>query len=413
MRRFLLFMFSIFCCSATFGQTPATGGQEEYVTIWRVARNDFHRAEFPPNVFAGIMNSSPSKEVTIGKNETVSQKLRELFNISQTWTPAIYSSVLAEISKLNPNVNFNNLRPGTTVLVPELPLTGKSQPGNNPADRAPNLFAAKATDNYTWSERLARFVGDRPRVKAIAPAAQSELQYFRMPAKATKTYIDILRTFGEAAAKFGQSGKVKIALADQFPTLSQIDKIVPPTLADSIKSALTNAPQDSPRPVVIVLDDSISPATGKQGNITVSTGNATLLALQRGSLVAIDRVASRVCEDLKAHEIKGAFIAPANFESLVEKGVVDVIQLRSLHQAAVAGQAEFETLQMQVAGAAIAGALVTVGDLAGGIQAISTLFRSDFYRYHTQHKAGLVRAASGDDLRQRHHHLQRRRSAAD
>jgi hypothetical protein len=122
----------------------------------------------------------------------------------------------------------------------------------------------------------------------------------------------------------------------------------------------------------------LSAATGKQGNITLSSGNATLLALQRGSLVATDKVASQVCNDLRAHGIHGAFIAPANFESLVEKGLVDLIQLRSLHQAAVTGADEFKAAQLQVAGAALAGALVSTDYLAGGIQTIASLFRNDY-----------------------------------
>jgi hypothetical protein len=256
MRRLVVFLFC-FCSSEAFGQTPSAGNQSEYVTIWRVTRNDFHSQDFPSNVLTGILDSSPSKQVIIGKGETVSQKLRDLFNVSETWTPAVYSTVLAEVSRLNPDLDFFNLKPGTPVVVPELPVTGKSNPGNNPADRAPNLLSARAADNYTWSEQLARFVGDRPQVKANAPAAQSELQYFRLPAAVAKTYIDILKKLGLAAGKFGQSGKVRVALSDEAPNTSQVDKVLPQALANAIKSALANAPQDSPRPVVIVLDDSI------------------------------------------------------------------------------------------------------------------------------------------------------------
>ncbi|HWC99923.1 MAG TPA: hypothetical protein VG456_24355 [Candidatus Sulfopaludibacter sp.] len=122
----------------------------------------------------------------------------------------------------------------------------------------------------------------------------------------------------------------------------------------------------------------LAPATGKQGTIAVAAGTATLLPLQQPSLRAIDAFAGQVCKDLQQKNIKNAFIAPANFEALAEKGTVDLIQLRALHSAAVQGAQEFKTVNLQVAGTALAGALVSIADLAGGIQALSTLFRSDY-----------------------------------
>ena len=122
----------------------------------------------------------------------------------------------------------------------------------------------------------------------------------------------------------------------------------------------------------------LSAATGKQGNIAIAAGTATLLPLQQASLRAIDAFAGQVCGDLKARQIANAFIAPANFESLVEKGIVDLIQFRSLHSAALQGTQEFKTVNLQVAGAAVAGAMVSAEYLAGGIQALTTLFRSDY-----------------------------------
>ena len=62
----------------------------------------------------------------------------------------------------------------------------------------------------------------------------------------------------------------------------------------------------------------------------------------------------------------------------MEKGIVDLIQFRSLHSAALQGTQEFKTVNLQVAGAAVAGAMVSAEYLAGGIQALTTLFRSDY-----------------------------------
>jgi hypothetical protein len=122
----------------------------------------------------------------------------------------------------------------------------------------------------------------------------------------------------------------------------------------------------------------LTAATGKSGGVSLAAAAATLLPLQRGGLMAIDNLADQVCKDLKANNIADAFIAPATFEALAQKGVVDVIQLRSLHQAAIAGAEEFKAVQLQMAGTSIAGALVSAEYLAGGIQALSKLFRNDY-----------------------------------
>jgi hypothetical protein len=122
----------------------------------------------------------------------------------------------------------------------------------------------------------------------------------------------------------------------------------------------------------------LTAATGKSGNITIAAGTASLLPLQAGGLKAIDNLADQVCKDLRAANVRDAFIPPPNFESLVEKGTVDVIQLRSLHEAATSGTAEFAAVQLQVAGTAIAGAMISAEYLAGGVQALSMLFRNDY-----------------------------------
>src|SRR5262249_49236215 len=120
--------------------------QEEYVTIWRESRNDFHSPDFPSDMFAGILNSSPPRAVQVQSGDTVSGMLQKLFNISQSWTPAVYDAVIAKVQDLNPSVDFKSLQPKTTLVLPQLPVTGKSSPGENALNTVPNLFAAKAGD---------------------------------------------------------------------------------------------------------------------------------------------------------------------------------------------------------------------------------------------------------------------------
>jgi len=130
-------------------------------------------------------------------------------------------------------------------------------------------------------------------------------------------------------------------------------------------------------------------ATGKDGSITATSADKIMLALQRDSLLAIDTLTGSVCDDLRSRlgNASGnpvqAFIAPSNYESLVEKSVADVAQLVQLHSSAMNGNTDFDTAQMQVAGTAIAGALMSAQYLAGGVQAITKLFRTDYNLAYT------------------------------
>ena len=122
----------------------------------------------------------------------------------------------------------------------------------------------------------------------------------------------------------------------------------------------------------------LTASTGKEGSITITSADKTLLALQRSSLAGIDNLATHICTDLKSHSLKDVFVAPQNYETLVEKSVPDVIQLSSLNAAAIAGMTEFATVKMQVVGTAIAGALISAQYIAGGVEALTKLFRSDY-----------------------------------
>ncbi|MFO1307075.1 MAG: hypothetical protein U1F64_01325 [Burkholderiales bacterium] len=168
--------------------------------------------------------------------------------------------------------------------------------------------------------------------------------------------------------------------------------VVSATASLSALTGLQNAQMTNDLALATALKSSgLSAATGKEGNITIASADKALLALQRGSLVAIDQLAKQVCDDLTTHGVTQVFLAPTNFEMLVEKSVPDVVQLNSLNLAATAGKREFGTVQMQVAGTAVAGALISAQYLAGGIQALTKLFRSDYgIAFTTNNRVGLV-----------------------
>jgi hypothetical protein len=237
--------------SCALAQTPTT---EEYVTVWRKTPNDFYSANFPIDVLNVILDSSPPRAVPIQEDDTVSAIVQRLFNVSQQWTPAVYDALLATIGKLNPDVDFRKLTPGTTIKVPQLPLTGKSSPGPSPKNRVPNLLAAMG-ETVRWSEVTAEFTGPLTRAQQFARAAQTELQYFRLPASQAKKYIQAMSAGGRFG--FGQSGRMAVVLAGAAADSQQAGPILSEALATRIRNGLAAAGDNSPRPIVVILDDSI------------------------------------------------------------------------------------------------------------------------------------------------------------
>ncbi|MGQ0622771.1 MAG: hypothetical protein ACT4QA_23180 [Panacagrimonas sp.] len=121
----------------------------------------------------------------------------------------------------------------------------------------------------------------------------------------------------------------------------------------------------------------LSAATGKDGTLTIAASDKMLLGLQQGSLKVIDTLSTSVCTGLKEKGVSKAFIAPTNFDLTVQKSVADVVHLHSLHSVAKQADSDFSGASLQFAPAAVAGAMVTAQYLAGGVQSLSKLFRSD------------------------------------
>jgi hypothetical protein len=227
---------------------------EPYVTIWRETPNDFYRQNFPAAVFNAIVESSPTEVWSVASGETVSAQLRSRFNISGSWTPAVYGAALEKVRELNPGIDFEKLTPGTMVKLPRLPSTGKSEPGPNPANRVPNLLLPGARSQYRWSDEVEAFTGTPGPVAAVARAAQSELQFFRMRASEAAAFINALKRAGGDRIRFGQSGRMVVALGGRAGQPSQIQSVLSTSHATKIRERLTG---DGPRPLVVILDDSM------------------------------------------------------------------------------------------------------------------------------------------------------------
>jgi hypothetical protein len=170
-----------------------------------------------------------------------------------------------------------------------------------------------------------------------------------------------------ATAK-SKAAAAEAATAANLATLNQANQVTQAQITNdlAVATALKNS--------------GLTQTAGKEGTITIGAAadKSFLVALQVGSLQAVESLTSDICAGLKNAKVKGAFIAPLNYESLVEKSVLDIVQLKALHQAAISGKAEYAGVQMQMAIPAVAGALISAQYLAGGVQSITKLFRSDY-----------------------------------
>ena len=196
---------------------------------------------------------------------------------------------------------------------------------------------------------------------STAPLTAEELAAQTALLKAQQAYYDQLITTLKSQAALATLDSVNATASVKAQADLQTAQMTKDlALANALKGAGLTAP------------------TGKVGNMTFTAGTATFLPLQQASLVALDTLADKICEALKTKDVKNAFFGPANFELLVQKGTVDVLQFSSLHQVAGAGNEDLSGVKLEVAGTGIAGAVLTAEYLAGGIESLTKLFRSDY-----------------------------------
>lgn len=220
----------------------------------------------------------------------------------------------------------------------------------------------------SYAPLLALLAASSAHTQTPAPKTEAELAKETALLKAQQLYFD------------------QLALTTKSQQTANDATIAAQTASITAATQLQNAQYANDLALATALKASGLPAaTGKEGAIAIAATEKTMLAMQRGSLEAIDIVSKNVCEEVTKKISNGedgkplkAFIAPANYEQLVQKSIADITQLTSLHSAAVSGEQEFKSVNMQVAGTALAGALVSAQYIAGGVQAITKLFRTDY-----------------------------------
>src|SRR5207244_10806 len=92
----------------------------------RVVPANFHDPDFDQVKFQKLLANSTTRAVLAKPNSTLSGIIKNEFNISQSWTPAVYDQLQAHVLALN-NMRdpTRDLKAGQTLKLPDLPRTAQ------------------------------------------------------------------------------------------------------------------------------------------------------------------------------------------------------------------------------------------------------------------------------------------------
>lgn len=159
------------------GQTPADDGG---ILLWRVVPADLHDPNFSAKTFKALVTKSLPRRVQVEVNDTLSAVVRRHFNVSSTWTPAVYGALVEQIRRANNLEKDSDLRPGP-LIVPDLPQTSKSKPSAFNVQNASAKISRLDLGASAWDASQKALIGS-PVVTALGRVgAQSVMQIRQMP----------------------------------------------------------------------------------------------------------------------------------------------------------------------------------------------------------------------------------------
>lgn len=235
---------------AALAQSQASSAADDdgMVTLWRVIPADFANPDFDPVTLEELLQTSLPRRVDVAPSDTLSGIIQRTFNVSQSWTPAVYDEVLEHVKRVNGLTDANRLKPGR-LRVPDLPQTAKSDPAPN---KAMNAFPkiSNIVDSG-WDASLRALVGKHTVSEAGRTGARQVLQIRRVP-------------LAEAKALTEEAGMVTTPYAykaSDAPMLVELSAVPSPGAAGTgcpaVDPALGALIGQKPRgrAVVVVLDD--------------------------------------------------------------------------------------------------------------------------------------------------------------
>lgn len=174
---FLLFQGLVFSSAAFPEEASEPEKQTPRVTLWRVAPANFYESDFSTSQFRELVDKSLPRKVEVQQGDTLSGVIRRVFNVSSTWTPAVYRDLVTKIKATNRLYDENSLMPGQ-IEVPDIPKTSKTTPNENSPYRsdAKISFSGIGRSAMAWDPAMQAFSGE-PSIAAVGrEAAREEIQ---------------------------------------------------------------------------------------------------------------------------------------------------------------------------------------------------------------------------------------------
>jgi len=236
-------------CTGAFG-----ADHEGNVLVRRVVPANFADKEFDRTKFQSLLTTSINRALDVKPRATVSGILREQFNISQGWTPAIYEQLETHVLRLNGISDpTRDLKAGDTLKVPDLPRTAQVFLGGD----KPLFSSTKSSVAARWNPQIAAITAT-PSISTNAPGtASTELQIREFPISALKEMRLPAATMNRT--ELIERNEYQILQERMEVTLAAESAAVAsgPLLSQTESTALRtflNRPART-RPLVVILDD--------------------------------------------------------------------------------------------------------------------------------------------------------------
>lgn len=222
------------------------------ILLWRVVPADLHNPKFSAETFKALVTKSLPRSVPVKANDTLSDVVRRHFNISSTWTPAVYGAMVEQIKQANNLLKDTDLKPGM-LIVPDLPRTSKSQPSASNMLNVSAKISRLDLGANAWDASKNTLVGT-PVVSELGRAgAQAVMQIRQLPLEAAQAFAappdeDVPTDFRYAALRVPFTAEFSAEPADELGAAGDCPAVDP-----ALASILASKPRV--QTTVVVLDD--------------------------------------------------------------------------------------------------------------------------------------------------------------
>lgn len=190
LRRLLFWVLLLVTADTAFGQASGrSSGKEDDggILLWRVVPADLHNPKFSAETFKALLTKSLPRSVPVDTNDTLSDVVRRNFNVSSTWTPAVFGALVDQIMQVNKLDKDKDLQPGS-LIVPDLPRTSKSKPSAFKLLNASAKISVLDLGANAWDANKNALSGTPVVSELGRTGSQSVIQIRQLPLKVAQSF---------------------------------------------------------------------------------------------------------------------------------------------------------------------------------------------------------------------------------